>query len=275
MFTREVLPRLRPDPTRTIATRLLYIVGLPEADCVDKLGTLTKRDHDPSTPLVGITASGGILTLRIRYEGVGRRDAALNAIDQTESQVRTILNTHVLPTRDEDSGTSALAKSIRSKLRESTPPQTLSVVESCTGGMLGETITNIPGSSSVFLGGHITYANQLKQKLGVDPKIIEAHGAVSPETAKAMAQAGRAATAADYTLAITGIAGPEGGTPTKPVGTVHIALATPNHTHSRHFLFTGNREDIRRRASTSALTMLHFHLAGHAPNTPRLLWQLP
>ncbi|HMN41764.1 MAG TPA: nicotinamide-nucleotide amidohydrolase family protein [Phycisphaerales bacterium] len=332
MFAQQVLPRLRPDPSRTIATRLLYVVGLAEADCVDRLGPLTKRDHTDGHPLIGITASGGILTIRIRYQGPGPRDAALEAVDHAEGAVRDALGVHVLAVRDADAGIAALAQSIIFKLRAGKLPRTLAVIESCTGGMLGEMLTAIPGSSAAFLGGHITYSNDLKVRLGVNPNTLKAHGAVSAETAREMARAGLAATGATFTLAITGIAGPEGGTPDKPVGTVHIALGGPvpggpalragpapgtptlrggplpgtptlrggslsgtpalrggslsgtpalrperehseSQFHTRRFLFTGDREDIRQRAAAAALTMLHFHLAGHAPLTPRLLWE--
>ncbi len=283
MFEREVLPRLRPDPNHVVLTRLLYVIGMPEADCVDRLGALTRRERTPGVPLVGITASGGILTIRIRSEGPGPRDAALDAVDQTEGRIRESLGHHVLAIRDADTGAAALARSTINTLAAGKTPRTLAVVESCTGGKLGEMITAIPGSSSVFLGGHITYSNDLKIRLGVNPETLKAHGAVSPQTAREMALAGLAATGADLALAITGIAGPDGGTPTKPVGTVHIALAGGPPLRggssadqptiiSKHFLFTGDREDIRTRAASSALTMLHFTHHG-PPLTPRLLWE--
>jgi nicotinamide-nucleotide amidase len=276
MFEREVLPRLRPPADRILVARLLYVIGLAEADCVDRLGDLTRRDRNP---LIGITASGGILTIRIRYEGPGPREAALDAVDRAEGRIRDALGAHLLAIRDADSGLSALARCTIDSLAARKPARTLAVVESCTGGMLGEMITAIPGSSSVFRGGFITYANALKEELGVDPAALQKHGAVSTEVATQMALRGLARAQADHCLAITGIAGPDGGTPEKPVGTVHIALATA-HTNparptviAKRFLFTGDRHDIRQRAATSALTMLHFH--HHAPpaTQPRLLWE--
>ncbi len=284
MFTRAILPLLRPPADRLVLTRLLHVIAIPEADCVQRLGELTKRDR---VPLVGITASGGVLTIRIRYEAhepntASGRAAATARISTVESDIRSILGDHVLPhigTGDE-SGTEHLAAHTINALRAAPDAlRTLAVVESCTGGMLGEMLTAIPGSSSVFLGGYITYSNALKQRLGVRAETLARVGAVSAETAKEMATAGLRESAAGYAISITGIAGPDGGSETKPVGTVHIAFASKQSsgeptTHSRHFLFTGDREDIRRRACVSALAMLHFNLCGHPPTTPRLLWEL-
>jgi nicotinamide-nucleotide amidase len=276
MFEREVLPRLRPDPSRTVITRLLHIIGLPEADCVDRLRGLTSRGRAETDALVGITASGGVLTLRIRYSGPGPRAATEQAINTAESAAREALGDHLLPlsAHQHDTGQEALARHLLTTLAESNPPATLATVESCTGGMLGELLTAIPGSSAAYCGGFITYANAMKESLGVDPELTKVHGAVSAEVAKAMARAGIERTGARYSLAITGIAGPDGGTAAKPVGTVHIALTGAGEpATSRRFLFTGDREDVRRRATTTALTMLHFHQKGHAAGTPRLLWE--
>lgn len=284
MFTRDILPLLRPPADRLVLTRLLHVIAIPEADCVQRLGDLTKRDR---VPLVGITASGGVLTIRIRYEASepntdsGRAVAAAR-INAIETDIRCILGDHVLPgsgTGDESGPAHLAAHTIRALRASPDAPRTLAVVESCTGGMLGEMLTAISGSSSVFLGGFITYSNTLKQRLGVRAETLHRVGAVSPETAREMAFCGLRESTADYCVSITGIAGPDGGSQAKPVGTVHIALAAKSsdgeHTvDSRHFLFTGGREDIRRRACVSALAMLHFNLRAHPPGTPRLLWEL-
>jgi nicotinamide-nucleotide amidase len=282
MWEREVLPRLRPDPLHTVVTRLLHIVGIAEADCVTRLGDLTRRDRPTGLPLVGITASGGVLTLRIRYEGRADRKEAQRLVDEVESLARTELADHVAAAGP-GAGGGMLARAVVEKLRGdgASTPRMLAVVESCTGGMLGEMLTAIPGSSAVFVGGFITYANRLKESLGVDAEALRRHGAVSRETAEGMAACGLERSGADYCLSITGIAGPEGGTATKPVGTVHIGLAaraglaaSTGASRSRLFLFTGDREDVRRRACVSALAMLHFHMAGRKPGEPRLLWEV-
>lgn len=274
MFSSGVVPRLRPPPGRAVATRLLHVVGVPEAECVARLGDLTRRDRPATLPLVGITASGGILTLRIRYCGPGDAAVAEGLIDQVEAEVRAVLGDHCFA-RGEGPGAELLAADLIRRLRAS--GQTLAVVESCTGGMLGEVLTAGAGASAAFVGGFITYANEQKVALGVRPDSLAAHGAVSPIVAAEMASAGRTRTGASHCLSITGIAGPDGGSAAKPVGTVHIGLSSatvPTATHTRHFLFAGDREDIRRRSAVSALAMLHFAIGGRPASDPRLLWEV-
>ena len=135
--------------------------------------------------------------------------------------------------------------------------QTLATAESCTGGLVGAALTSLPGSSAWYLGGVVAYANDLKLRLlGVPPAILEARGAVSPETATAMAAGARAATGADYAISITGIAGPDGGTPEKPVGLAYIGVAAPHGTAAFKHHFSGSRADIRSAAAEAALRHL-------------------
>ncbi len=135
--------------------------------------------------------------------------------------------------------------------------KTLSLAESCTGGELGQTLTAAPGASDYFLGGVIAYANEAKEsKLGVDATILEKHGAVSEECATAMATGARQAFGSDFALSITGIAGPEGGTDDKPVGTIFIGLASAHATYAKKFLFGDEREINRTRSTYAALEML-------------------
>lgn len=133
---------------------------------------------------------------------------------------------------------------------------TLSVVESCTGGLLGGCLTAIPGSSAYFLGGVIAYSNSVKSGLvGVEPDTIRLKGAVSGETALAMARGVTKATGADCGISITGIAGPDGGTPEKPVGTVWFAIVWPDGEISRSYLFSGGRGMVREKAVQAALDL--------------------
>lgn len=135
--------------------------------------------------------------------------------------------------------------------------QTLATAESCTGGLVGAALTALPGSSAWYLGGVVAYANELKIRLlGVPPDILAAHGAVSLETARAMAAGARAATGADFAVSITGIAGPAGGTPEKPVGLVFIGVAAPHGTATFKHHFSGSRADIRQAATETALRHL-------------------
>lgn len=143
--------------------------------------------------------------------------------------------------------------------------RTLAVAESCTGGGLGAALTAIPGSSTVFVGGVIAYANSVKvELLGVADSVIDTRGAVSSETAAAMALGVRNATGADWGVAITGIAGPGGGDPDRPVGTVWIAVAGPeqNSAQCERHLFSGDRESIRSASVRAALDCLSTALGG-------------
>ena len=134
---------------------------------------------------------------------------------------------------------------------------TISVAESCTGGMLAERLTEVPGSSRYFMSGIITYSNQSKIDLaGIPPLLLEMQGAVSEEVARGLAESVREKIGTTIGVGVTGIAGPDGGSPEKPVGTVHIAVATPTETEHRHFQFPGNREKVRWQASQAALDMV-------------------
>lgn len=133
----------------------------------------------------------------------------------------------------------------------------LAVAESCTGGLLGHRITNVPGASDYFLGGVVAYANSIKiQLLGVPPQKLETFGAVSEQTVKAMACGVRERFGADVSLAISGIAGPSGGTPEKPVGMVWIGMCTPSACVTRRYQFSGDREEVKGQATEAALRWL-------------------
>jgi len=135
--------------------------------------------------------------------------------------------------------------------------KTLSLAESCTGGLIGDRLTNIAGASAFFWLGVIAYDNQAKTKiLGVSPALINKYGAVSAPVAEAMAQGVRKILNTDYGLSVTGIAGPGGGSKEKPVGLVFIALSTKNNTLVKKFLFKGTRLAIKKVAAQTALKML-------------------
>lgn len=139
----------------------------------------------------------------------------------------------------------------------------LALAESCTGGMIAQRITNVPGSSAYFLEGAVTYSNNAKERLlGVPAAILDARGAVSAECAEAMAIGVRAAAGSDLGLAVTGIAGPDGGSPEKPVGTVFISLAAPDGCRTEQFLFGRSRDEIRVMTAWTALDRLRRYLGG-------------
>lgn len=133
----------------------------------------------------------------------------------------------------------------------------VALAESCTGGLVAQLVTSVPGASAVLDLGVVTYANEAKERiLAVPSALLAAHGAVSEPVARAMAEGARAAAAADWGIGVTGIAGPSGGTPEKPVGTVHLALAGPAGTQATARLYRGDRERIRRQAAFEALDLL-------------------
>ena len=138
---------------------------------------------------------------------------------------------------------------------------TLGVVESATGGLLSHLITNVPGSSNCYLGSITSYSNQSKINLvGVSEESIDQHGAVSPQVAEEMAQGGRLVLAADICVADTGIAGPSGATPEKPVGLFYIGLSHKGGTFSRKHVFTGSREENKHHAAETALSWVKEYL---------------
>jgi nicotinamide-nucleotide amidase len=142
--------------------------------------------------------------------------------------------------------------------------QTLALAESCTGGYLSHLVTSVPGSSAYYIGGVVSYANAVKmEELGIPSDMLELNGAVSQPVVERMAQGVRAALRSDWAIATTGIAGPDGGTPDKPVGTVWIAVAGPNGVISRLGGFPGTRDLVIERAAMSGLNMLRKCLIPH------------
>jgi len=134
---------------------------------------------------------------------------------------------------------------------------TVALAESCTGGLIAATVTEVPGSSAYFLGGVVSYANTAKEDLlGVPPGALEAHGAVSAQVAKAMAEGARARFGASFTAAVTGVAGPDGGTAAKPVGLTYVGLASDGPTEVRRLQLGGDRRAVREAAARTALEWL-------------------
>jgi len=135
--------------------------------------------------------------------------------------------------------------------------RTIATVESCTGGLIGHLITEVPGSSAYFVGGFITYSDELKREaVGVPHDVLAAHGAVSAQVAMAMATGGRARTGADLAVSVTGIAGPDGGTAAKPVGLTYVAVADGLGVAVKRHLWSGDRAENKRRSATAALALL-------------------
>ena len=133
----------------------------------------------------------------------------------------------------------------------------IATVESCTGGLVGHLITETPGSSAYYLGGFVTYSDESKQVLvGVPPDLLTAHGAVSAQTAVAMAVGGRERTGAEIGVAVSGIAGPDGGSPAKPVGLTYVAVADADGAAVRRFVWAGSRAENKRSSAQAALELV-------------------
>lgn len=251
MFERQCRPRLaRIVPRQVIRTLVLRVAGMPESDLDQLISPVYKKYANPVTTIL---ANAGEIQIHLRAHG------------ETEAETKALLAEVSAPIelllgdRCYSRNGQSLEEVIGQALRER--QATLSVAESCTGGLLGERLTAIPGSSAYFLGGFITYSNRMKMEfLGVSEEIIAQHGAVSHETAEAMALGARRRTGSTIGAAITGIAGPEGGSQAKPVGTVYVGVADPTGCQVLHRQFIGDRARIRQFASTMALDLIRRKL---------------
>jgi nicotinamide-nucleotide amidase len=264
MFTRDVFPFIRErSGGAVILQRTLHTFGIGESAVAEKLGTLMKRDRNPS---VGTTVANGIVSLRINARFGSLADAE-REMEATTADCQAALGDLIFG-RDETTLPHVLANLLRGGEKR----LTVATAESCTGGLLAKMLTDLPGSSAYFTQGWITYSNLAKyERLGVNEDIINVYGAVSEPVVEAMARHARRLAKSTYALSISGVAGPDGGSPTKPVGTVCIGLAKPDPddragslVDKRTFQLFGDRDMIRDRAAKMALTMLRFELMGKA-----------
>lgn len=264
MFTRDVLPFIQQAAHGgVILSRTLHTFGLGESSIGEMLGDLMRRDRNPS---VGTTVSGGIVSLRLNARFPSREQAQAE-LARIEEECRHSLGDLIF-----GSDQQTLAEAVADLLMQHPLAQrwapAVCTAESCTGGLLAGYLTSVPGSSAYFRQGWVTYLNEAKiRELDVSPRTLECHGAVSEQTVCEMARGAARRSGAPFALAISGIAGPGGGTPTKPVGTVCIGLSQPGDgdelkVSARTFNLVGDRELIRDRACKTALTMLRFALMG-------------
>jgi nicotinamide-nucleotide amidase len=241
MFRKYVMPILRSiAPSSAIEQRVYKVAGVGESSVEEAIGE--KVLAIPGIEL-GYCARPGEVDVRI----IGKPEA----IQQANAIIRSALGFSIFSTADE-----TLEEVVVRLLTKRN--QTLATAESCTGGLIADRITNVPGASGVFIAGYVCYANQAKiNMLDVDPKLVEKHGAVSEPVARALAEHARACARCDYALATTGVAGPTGGSPQKPVGTVYIALASDGlETIVKRFFFPTDRETFKQLATQSALDLL-------------------
>jgi nicotinamide-nucleotide amidase len=223
-----------------VAVRIVRIFGVGELQVAPILESVPRDRLE-----TGINVGNGEVTVRLRYP----REAP--AQEQAAAVVAALEGHAPVYSSDGRTVDDLVADKLRAR------QATVAVAESCTGGLLGGRLSSRPGSSDYFVGGVISYANEVKTGLlGVPPGMLAQYGAVSEEVAGAMAEGVRAATAADYGVAVTGVAGPGGGTPEKPVGLVHTACAGPNGTVVAWGHFPGDRAAVREYSVTRALHLL-------------------
>jgi nicotinamide-nucleotide amidase len=241
------------------ASRMLHFWGVGESNLAEQMADLLEGTN----PTVAPYAGSGEVKLRITARAA-TAEAAAQLLEPVEAEIRS--RTGALCFGADEA---SLASVVLDQLRRR--GQTLAVAESCTGGGLGAALAAVPGASDVLLGGVIAYANSVKEGLlGVPAALLEAHGAVSDPVAHAMAEGARRATGADWALAITGVAGPGGGSPEKPVGLVHIAVAGPAGCSSEGVRFGASRGRswIQTLAAGEALNRLRLALLESSRQSP-------
>ena len=255
-----MLPLIRAEAgLDAMPTLVVHSFGLGESALAERLGDRMRRDADP---MVGTTASRSMVSARIRSQG--RRDDAIARVELAAADIERLWHPYAF-----GRGDASLAEATLGQLRVCNA--TLAVAESCTGGLLGAMMTDVAGSSDVFVGGWIVYSNFLKEHaLAISRSTLAAHGAVSAQVALELAQSARSQSHSTWGIGITGIAGPDGGSAAKPTGTVFIGLANAKETLVRRFQFPGERATVRDRAAKSALQWLRCALLGD-PDV-QLLW---
>jgi nicotinamide-nucleotide amidase len=256
MFEEQVLPVIGERAKGTLLrTRVLRIASMSESDVEQIVAPIYKTFSNPRTTILG---APGQVELHLTAEGPSV-EAVTERLEALARALRVALPGRVY---SEDGG--ELPEVVAALLRER--GLTLAVAESCTGGLLAARLTDVPGASAFLERGYVTYSNRSKvDLLGVAPAVLESSGAISAETAAAMAAGARRAARADIGVAITGIAGPDGGTPEKPVGLVFIATEGRAGDKVRRIQFLGTRERVRFQATQAALEMLRRGLLGLAP----------
>jgi nicotinamide-nucleotide amidase len=251
MFDGQCIPRLREHvPRQCIATRVLKVAMMPESECDLRVAPIYQRFTDVQTTIL---AGAGEVQLQLTARA-DSQEAAQARVDELAGLLEDELEDFVYSTQGE-----SLEQIVGYYLQMR--GANIAVAESCTGGMLGERITKVSGSSRYFVGGAIVYDNEMKALFAnVPPMLVAQHGAVSKEVAEAMAEGIREECRATVGVGITGVAGPTGGTEEKPVGLVYIAVADAKRTEVVERKFSGDRDRIRWWATQQALDMVRRRL---------------
>jgi nicotinamide-nucleotide amidase len=259
MFEEQVVPRIRALAPNTLYQSHLRTFGLPESLVGEKLAGI-EADFPGTT--IGYRAHFPEIEVKVLARAASH-GAARDICERATAEVRARLTTYVYGEAD-DTFSGVVGRALRAR------GWTLAIAESCTGGLVGSLLTREPGASDFLLLDAVTYANSAKSRiLGVDEDTIRWHGAVSPEVAAAMAQGAKRVSGADLAISLTGVAGPSGGSETKPVGTVYLAIARPDGTTDvRHRLFSGDRMHIQTLAAYAALQLVREQCATRAADRP-------
>ena len=261
MFEQEYLPRLlQTAPTgEVLVTRSLKSFSMAESSINDRIRHLMGSGKNP---LVGLLASNAVISVKITASAKDEA-TAVAMIDEVKRKVRQLVGddstTPPGPIFGEDSDQfeNAIARLLTGR------KLTIATAESCTGGLIAKRLTDISGSSNYFLGGVVSYSNEAKTAfVGVPERLFREVGAVSTEVARAMAEGVQSRLGADFGLSVTGIAGPTGGTPQKPVGLVYIGLADGGGTEVKELRLTGTRDEIRDRSAKWAMNMVRMRMVG-------------
>ncbi len=240
-----VLPRVAARSGEVPAARLVKLIGLGESAADQAMRPIME---DPANRDVHFGFRAHQPEVHVKWS-VSGPDATRRA-DALEARVRALFGDRVWGTGKEELPELVVARLVARGER-------LAVAESCTGGLVAELVTRVPGASAVFELGVVAYANGMKERVvQVPAALLAAHGAVSEPVARALAEGARRVAGATWGIGITGIAGPSGGTPEKPVGTVHLAIAGPAGTEHFPRLYRGDRERVRRQAAYEALDLL-------------------
>ncbi len=257
MLSETVIPRIRAAfPEARVITKTLRLADIGESQLLKKLGDVSELH---SVTGIAFLPHHGLLDLRITAKSKDNNEALMQ-IATTEQRIRDMAEAHIYSVGD-----TPIAEVIGNVLVNR--GQRLAIAESCTGGLLMQRLTEIAGASRWFERGWVTYSNDAKSiEVGVNPASVSEHGAVSEIVARELAEGARKKAKANWSVSITGIAGPDGGTSEKPVGTVWIAVSSNSGTSTRRYQLGGGRELIRLRAVHSAMYMLWRALMDSPPD---------
>jgi len=243
---------------QTITTRTIHTIGIPESELDRRIEDLFRSSENPK---IAVLAHGGRCDVKIMAKAE-TADAAKAMIAPVEREIRERIGYGIYGV-DQQTVESQIVDILRRRR------QTIATAESCTGGAISDALVRVPGASDVFRGGVVAYNNDVKRSmLDVPADILREHGAVSVETAVAMARGARRRLGADVAIATTGIAGPGGGTEDKPVGLVWFALVADGEPRTYRATFPGDRGDIRARATMAGLSAIWRYLERADANVP-------